>query len=119
MNKFITNPEVAIYKFEKPKLDTPPPRFKPPPSLEFGSYCMRAIVEKTDKSGELEKIYKGYSEDVEITHEVAEACERRRREGERCLPTKLYFIRNIPNCNGIITEHYKDDSLVNVIRYKK
>ena len=101
----------------RPKLDTSPPPTKKPPNACFGNYCMRATVEKLNSMGEVSRIYKGYSENMNISDEVDGVCELRRRDGEHCQPAKLMFLRDIPNCNGIITEYDKDDNVISIINH--
>lgn len=115
MNTFKNN--CILFKFNnKHKLDTPSPPRKHPPVVCFGSYCMKAVVNKYDKDNELRRIYKGYSEDVDIVDDVANACERRRRDNEVCGPPRLVFLKEMPNCNGLITEHDEYDLLVSIVR---
>ena len=119
MYKTLVNYGAVLYNFDKPKLDSPKPPSINPNETCFGSYCMRATVEKLNRSGEVHRVYKGYSQDMDIPTDVSLACERRRQEGETCLPAKLVFLKEVPNCNGIISEFDKDDMLINIVRSEK
>lgn len=72
----------------------------------YGSYCMRAEVNKYDERKNLIDSYYGYSDDMErIVKETEDACDIRCRNTEYCGPTKIMFIKDVPNCNGLITEN--------------
>ena len=117
MQQILNN--MFVYQFGNPRLENTIPPSKAPPKVCFGSYCMRATVDKFDKNDDIISTFKGYSNDMDITVDVEEACEMRRREGEKCGPSKLCFLRDIPTCNGMIAEYNGRDELVNIIRLKK
>lgn len=105
-------------ELEKPKTNSgePPDKVKPTPCS--GNYCFRATVKTIQDNNEINEFH-GYSSDMTlILHETEQACERRRRDNQRCSDPTLMFIRDIPNCNGLITVTDNTTMNVKVIRYQ-
>lgn len=75
--------------------------------MSFGSYCMRATNEILDNHGNKSFTIHGYDTDMDITERVTEACEIHRNSLNEpykysCTNTRLFFLRDIENCNGEI-----------------
>ena len=75
----------------------------------FGGYCIRATVNKYDEKGAIKSVYHGYSEDIDAIIEQTElVCDRRRSESDYCSNASIMYLKQIPNCSGLITESDKN-----------
>lgn len=96
---------------------------EPPKTIDnkpcFGSYCMRATVYRNNKDDERMYIYNGYSDDFEIANETENVCQRECQSTEYCSNSTLMFMRDIPNCNGLITETNINNDAVRIVKFGK
>jgi hypothetical protein len=95
---------------ENPKLDGSEPRKKTLPKPCSAQYCMRATVKRYDLDGELVHHYHGYSQDMNISEETENMCDRKKMNGETCSPASLLFLKQTQDCNGRIMESDKHDN---------
>tara|TARA_Y100000389_G_C17242796_1_gene404006 strand:- start:132 stop:506 length:375 start_codon:yes stop_codon:yes gene_type:complete len=97
---------------------------EPPESVDkkpcFGNYCLRATTKTLNANDEVINTYHGYSMNMErITQEVEDACEIRRRDGEKCTKTSVMFLQDVQNCNGMITQTDEKSGELKIISYGK
>ena len=64
-------------RFASSALDTPPPPVDNTKQWDFGSYCWKVTVESKDKdSGKPDKMFIGYSQNMNIAGRTKGACDR-------------------------------------------
>jgi len=84
----------------------------------FGSYCIRATVQKMDENDKIVNVYYGYSENIdEIISAVENTCDRRKKKNENCGNASIMFLKKIENCQGMITENDKNGNNPIILRY--
>jgi hypothetical protein len=87
---FLTAPVVSLKKrfgrrVASSALDAPPPPIDTTKEWEFGKYCWKATVESKDKeSGKPDKIFIGYSQNMNIVERTKGACDRHKKSGTAC-----------------------------------
>ena len=115
--KIPMNPAKAI-ELEKPKTNSGEPPDKVQPLPGSGDYCFRATVKTVQDNNEINEFH-GYSSDMTlIVQETEQACERRRRNNQKCSGPAVMFIRDSPNCSGLITVTDKKTQNVQIIQYQ-
>jgi len=92
--KFLFTPLVSASRNRRPNrsslLDAPPPPDVTINEWEFGKYCWKATVESRDReSGQLDKTFIGYSQNMDITSRTQVACDRYKRHGTTCGEAKM------------------------------
>lgn len=104
---------------EKPKTNSgePPEKIQPKPCS--GNYCFRATVKTLDQNDTVIHEFHGYSSDLhKIVEETENVCEIRRRDNQNCTQASVMFVRDIPNCNGLITMTDLNTNNTQIISYK-
>ncbi len=61
-----------------------PPTIDRVESREFGPYCVKVTVDARDKTGNIDKTFIGYSQNMNITQRTELACEIHKTEGTKC-----------------------------------
>ena len=93
----------------------------PPKSIDkkvcFGTYCMRTTVHLEDSNNGILYTYNGYSDDMNIIYETENACIRKKNEKQKCSEPSIMFIKDVPNCNGLITETNRNNNDIKIITY--
>ena len=65
-------------------LNAPPPPVDSINEWKFGPYSWKAIVESHDNTGEVDRTFVGYSQNMNITMKTQVACDRYKRAGTEC-----------------------------------
>ena len=86
------------------RTDSGSPPFKTPPCKESGNYCMRATTLLYNNENDLLATIHGYDTTPDIVDRVETACDRELKliNNGYCSNSKLYFLRNVKDCNGRI-----------------
>ena len=105
---FLTAPVVSLKKrfgrrLASSALDAPPPPIDTTKEWEFGKYCWKATVESKDKeSGKPDKIFIGYSQNMNIVERTKGACDRHKKSGEilACSTANIVPVRPNPTATS-------------------
>ena len=65
-------------------LNAPPPPIETRNEWKYGPYSWKAIVESRDNTGEVDRTFVGYSQNMNITMKTQVACDRYKRAGTGC-----------------------------------
>ena len=98
-------------------LNTPPPPVESINEWKFGPYSWKAIVESRDNTGEVDRTFVGYSQNMNITMKTQVACDRYKRAGTECGEVNL-VMKGGDNKDEIILMKIKNsDVLIPITMY--
>lgn len=107
------NKNYVLYPKEYFDTDSTIPPSKSSNKPSFGSYCIKAKINRYDNNGNLKSQFVGYSQDMNrILDEIENHCDRRCKYNEYCCDTRIIFMGAMENCNGLIVENFPNGETV-------
>lgn len=94
---------------------TKPPS-TPPPMCGLGPFCIKAVCEMQNSSGEPVAEFVGYDTEYSILEKTKRECQKK-ANGNYCTVPKMTAIpsRNVNNCNGHIVYKNFETNLTSII----
>ena len=102
-------------RFGRPQMatvDNCPPPTEEETQCKFGSYCVKATVEATDKNGAVDRTFIGYSQNMNITMKTQVACDRYRLPDTECSEATLVIKGG--ECDEVIMMKTRDGRITNL-----
>jgi hypothetical protein len=110
--KFLFTPLISSKRKSKGPnsslLDHPPPPIAVKSEWSFGPYSWKVTVEALDDDGALDKIFIGYSQNMNIADRTKGACDRHKRGGTTCGEPQM--VMKGGECDEVIFMKSKNDS---------
>ena len=94
-------------------LDAPPPPIDTTKEWEFGKYCWKATVQALNpKTGQVDRTFIGYSQDMSITSRTETACDRHKKKGTECGEPQM--VMKGGECDEVIHMKFPNGKMINL-----
>jgi hypothetical protein len=98
-------------------LNAPPPPIETRNEWKYGPYSWKAIVESRDNTGEVDRTFVGYSQNMNITMKTQVACDRYKRAGTECGEVNLVMKGGDNKDEIILMKLTNSDNLINLTSF--